>query len=303
MEDTAITPISKAEQSLLHATTPKESYEAEALAAAAKAWAKEQNDYEGVVEASRIYILARRKTTELIVPNIRQGQYGRESNDDVTFIADYGFTRMQWQRRKKELDVSLDEIDSYIDDCILKQVEPTKTGLLRYVLGPHVSFNSEENEWYTPKAYIEAARRVMGGIDLDPASSDMANETVKAAKFYSMYDDGLSHDWAGRVWMNPPYSAELIGKFTSKLHQHCANGDVTEAVVLVNNATETSWFVDLVSVASVVLFPRGRVRFIDQYGNPSGAPLQGQAVIYCGPHPEKFISEYKDFGWIGLLCK
>ena len=39
----------------------------------------------------------------------------------------------------------------------------------------------------------------MGGIDLDPASSDIAQQTVKTTRYYTIVDDGLSHDWSGRV--------------------------------------------------------------------------------------------------------
>ena len=44
-------------------------------------------------------------------------------------------------------------------------------------------------EYYTDPRIIEAARRVMGGIDLDPASSQLANRTVKAEMFFSLQDD------------------------------------------------------------------------------------------------------------------
>ena len=65
--------------------------------------------------------------------------------------------------------------------------------------------SSESAEWFTPKRYIEAAREVLGTIELDPASCEEANRIVKADNFFTEEDDGLKKHWAGKVWMNPPY--------------------------------------------------------------------------------------------------
>lgn len=46
------------------------------------------------------------------------------------------------------------------------------------------------NEWYTPAALVDAARQVLGEIDLDVASSAKANEAVGAKNFYTVADDG-----------------------------------------------------------------------------------------------------------------
>lgn len=164
-------------------------------------------------------------------------------------------------------------------------------------MGAHVGHNSGNNEWYTPDAYVEAARLVMGAVDLDPASSELANTVIRAARFFTEETDGLSQEWAGRVWMNPPYAAKLIGRFTDKLAASVRCGSVTEAVVLVNNATETRWFQSLSGVVSAACFPSYRIRFWSPTG-VKAAPLQGQAILYCGPQAERFIDEFRAFGLV-----
>ena len=80
---------------------------------------------------------------------------------------------------------------------------------------PIVSLFTGNNEWYTPKEYIELVKKVMGKIDLDPASCDEAQKIIKAEEYYTKEDNGLEQSWFGNIWLNPPYSQPLVKYFTN----------------------------------------------------------------------------------------
>jgi hypothetical protein len=177
-------------------------------------------------------------------------------------------------------------------ESVIQTVEEVKEEAKKHV---HVAQNSGENEWYTPPNFIESARAVMGAIDTDPASSEVANRTVKAKRFFTKEDDGLRQKWAGNVWMNPPYAQPLMGQFAEAISYKYNAGEFTQGIVLVNNATETQWFQRMAGEAAAVCFPKTRVKFLDPDGKP-GAPLQGQAIIYFGPDPSAFVQEFTQYG-------
>jgi hypothetical protein len=165
------------------------------------------------------------------------------------------------------------------------------------ILGrPHVANNSGNNEWYTPAPIVEAAREAMGSIDTDPASTAVANETIKAPLFYTAETNGLANAWAGNVWMNPPYAQPLVAQFAEAVSAKYDAGEIVRACVLVNNATETAWFQRMLASATAVCLLRGRVRFVDPSGAPSGAPLQGQVVIYLGEDVPRFARAFAALG-------
>jgi phage N-6-adenine-methyltransferase len=212
----------------------------------------------------------------------------------------------------KESGVSAPSVKRYAKDAEfydkLQETEPeiaekvwSGEQKLSKVKKPHVSNNSGENEWYTPKNIIVCARNTMGSIDTDPASSELANKTVNAKTIYTKDNNGLNEKWNGNVWMNPPYSQPLIAEFSKKLVEEYKNNNIEQACVLVNNATETAWFRLMAKEANMICFTKGRVKFIDKDGKSSGAPLQGQAILYYGDNSENFKNNFKELGWIARI--
>jgi hypothetical protein len=162
--------------------------------------------------------------------------------------------------------------------------------------------SSQDVEWFTPAPYVEAAREVLGGIDLDPASCALANRTVKAARFYTAADDGLAQPWSGRVWLNPPYRG-LARDFIDRLTREYEAGRIDAAVVLANAyRTDAAWFRPLWGYT--LCFTYGRVDFQRPNGDGPSHPPHGSVFVYLGPSPERFAERFAEFGavvrrWLG----
>lgn len=154
---------------------------------------------------------------------------------------------------------------------------------------------SESLEWYTPGEYIESARSVLGTIDLDPASSDIANRTVKAKRFFGTDDDGLSQAWEGTVWLNPPYTGVLGPLFVEKLLGEYTDKRVTAAVVLVSaHATDTNWFQPLWDFT--LCFTDHRLKFLKPSGAAGTGTTHGSVFAYLGKAPKRFADEFSQYG-------
>ena len=155
-----------------------------------------------------------------------------------------------------------------------------------------------EYEWNSPREILEAAREVLGDFDLDPASNPIAQEVVRARRYFTKDQDGLAQPWAGNVWLNPPYAKGLIHPFISKLIKHVEEGDVTGAIVLVDNRTDTRWFHSAARVASRICFTLGRLRFLRPGEEPGGTTINGSALLYFGSNPTRFAGVFDSIGLV-----
>ncbi len=168
------------------------------------------------------------------------------------------------------------------------------------------------SEHYTPAQYVDAARAALDGtIDLDPASSSVANATVKATRFFTREDNGLLKPWGverrygpldhrgSTVFLNPPYSdyRGQAATWAQKLLNEYDLGCVHAAVMLVNATMLYHLpFQELMKRGAVCLTDH-RIRFVSaETGLPQDQPPQPNAFIYIGPNVSRFGGFFAGFG-------
>jgi len=305
--------LSTAERMLAEIATAADAVDVIRYAEAARVFAEQARlGTNAVNHATVIKMRAERRLADAVDEGQKKGEIATKGQPkkaegnirppDITFnqapptLADIGIDR-------RRLDEARKIRDNYSDDDLIEleqQANEADEVLSRKELvtrprGQLISASGGSEHWYTPLPHIEAARSVLGGIDLDPASSDIANRTVRAGRYYTERHDGLRQEWAGRVWMNPPYG-EPAGRFVAKLAEHLDDGTVSAAVVLVSlHAMSAGWFRPLFK--GILCVTSGRLKFTDEEGN-AGSPTFGSVFTYFGPDGHRFAKEFAQFGHI-----
>jgi len=136
----------------------------------------------------------------------------------------------------------------------------------RKSLSGHQSARMKNDEWLTPPEILKP----LGDFVLDPCAP-IKRPWPTALHHFTIAEDGLSKEWTGRVWCNPPFGSEAA-KWLAKLAEH-GNG-----IALIPARTETRMFFEHVwPKATAVCFVKGRPHF--HYVDGTRAPFNSGAPI------------------------
>lgn len=134
--------------------------------------------------------------------------------------------------------------------------------------------SSLTDDWPTP-SYVFDKLDAEFHFTLDVCADD---QNHKADRYYTKEIDGLSQQWEGVCWMNPP-NGRSIGHWVKKAFESARGGGAI-VVCLLPARTDTRWWRDYVMRASELRFISGRVKF----GNASqGAPFPSVIAIFGTP--------------------
>lgn len=130
----------------------------------------------------------------------------------------------------------------------------------------------DSDTWLTPRFILDQ----LGNFDLDPCACDAIPDWC-APRYFRKDDDGLAQEWAGRVFMNPPFS-----DVSPWLRKHAAHAN---GITLVPASVESRTWREIVwRDAYGVLLLHGRTRFCNPDGSSTqGRPLRSIALIAWTP--------------------
>jgi len=130
-------------------------------------------------------------------------------------------------------------------------------------------FTSTTDNWATPQDFFDKLDKEFH-FDLDVCADD---QNHKCEKYFTKEQNGLSQEWKGKVWCNPPYGRE-IGDWVAAVAAHPDGG-----VMLLPARTDTKWFHDYIysNKNAEIRFVKGRLKF---GGSKNSAPFPSMVVVF-----------------------
>lgn len=158
--------------------------------------------------------------------------------------------------------------------------------------GKLINQDSNNQEYYTPDFIVEACRKTMGGIDLDPFSCAKANLTVGAKSYFTKEDDGFSKDWYGRVFVNHPFSRENNKKIFQKAIQECSKGNADVVMLITYASTSESWFKPSLDYPQCYLY--GRTNYLLPDGTVKRGVTKGSCITLISDGYNSYVHKFSE---------
>lgn len=133
-------------------------------------------------------------------------------------------------------------------------------------MGSHQTTIGKTQSWITPKFIIDD----LGPFDLDPCACDPQPWPCAIDQWTK---DGLSFQWHGFVWLNPPFHRYEVGSWMERMARH-GNG-----IALVHARTEAEWFDPVWRHADAIGFLKDRLYFHYPDGRRADANSGAPAVL------------------------
>jgi len=140
----------------------------------------------------------------------------------------------------------------------------------------HTLFDTQQtkltsDDYYTPKWIFDKLNIT---FDLDVAAPPGGCHWIPATNHYDQQTNGLTSDWHGNVFMNPPFSKPI--DWVNKFMQH-ANG------IALLPMSKSKWFDNIWADQNAMLILPQNLKFVDPKGG-NGSIFMPSCLFAYGQH-------------------
>ncbi len=170
--------------------------------------------------------------------------------------------------------------------------------------------SKKDPNWCTPPDLLDRIRSCLGTIDLDPFSSEVANKTVQANRFFTAEQDGFAQPWnAETLCINPP--GLQVARAWRKLVQETLAGRAQQTIWIGFSVEQLCLLADPnlpgesdddrlarggwhpADFSMVIL--RKRISFVKEDGT-TGSPSHGNYLVGLSIPHDRFLEYFGSLG-------